>query len=445
MGAHAPELRPAQPAGRYQLRMRILLDVGDVVLAGPPPGPDYRDARLALHLLHADSPAGHGYAGCRYDGGRSSRAPVAACGAGVHVSPACVAVPRRPSAPINVISAGAWNTAWGPSQPKRHRPRRSEAYALRKGSVAQASSLYGDSIPVSAMVRVRNGEFSVKPLLRRRPPAASHPRPWIARQVMTLSRRRAPRLDVFQLSGRSGGTGPTPTLPVPPVGSRRSAPMAGCEPLGLGNALICRPARWERTRTEGRRGHRAVKFTVIGAGGVGGYFGARLAAAGHEVGFVARGRHLEAMRVNGLAVRSQLGDVELRPIRASDEPAALGTADCILFTVKSYDCEAAAEALRPALGADTFVVPLLNGIGHVELLRRMLGPDSRPRGASRTSAPSSRRPASSAISTGCRSSESARWTTPRARASSPCGKRARRPESSARCRTTSSASSGRRW
>ena len=117
-----------------------------------------------------------------------------------------------------------------------------------------------------------------------------------------------------------------------------------------------------------------MKFTVMGAGGVGGYFGARLAAAGHEVGFVARGRHLEAMRENGLAVRSQRGDVELRPVRASDDPAAFGPADCVLFTVKTYDCEAAAEVLRPALGAGTYVVPLLNGIGHVEVLRRVLGP-----------------------------------------------------------------------
>ena len=118
-----------------------------------------------------------------------------------------------------------------------------------------------------------------------------------------------------------------------------------------------------------------MKFTVMGAGGVGGYFGARLAAAGHEVGFVARGRHLEAMRENGLAVRSELGDVELRSVRTSDDPAAFGAADCVLFTVKSYDCETAAEALRPALGVDTFVVPLLNGIGHVEALQRILGPD----------------------------------------------------------------------
>ena len=118
-----------------------------------------------------------------------------------------------------------------------------------------------------------------------------------------------------------------------------------------------------------------MKFTVMGAGGVGGYFGARLAAAGQEVGLVARGRHLAAMHENGLAVRSQLGDVELHPVRASDDPAAFGAADCVLFTVKAYDCEAAAETLRPALGADTFVVPLLNGIGHLEVLRRILGPD----------------------------------------------------------------------
>ena len=118
-----------------------------------------------------------------------------------------------------------------------------------------------------------------------------------------------------------------------------------------------------------------MKFTVMGAGGVGGYFGARLAAAGHDVGFVARGRHLEAIRENGLTVRSQLGAVELRSAPASSDPGAFGPADCVLFTVKTYDCEAAAEVLRPALGAGTCVVPLLNGIGHVEVLRRILGPE----------------------------------------------------------------------
>ena len=116
-----------------------------------------------------------------------------------------------------------------------------------------------------------------------------------------------------------------------------------------------------------------MKFTVMGAGGVGGYFGARLAAAGHEVGFVARGRHLEAMREKGLAVRSQLGDVDLKPVRASDDPAAFVAADFVLFTVKTYDCKSAAEAVRPALGPETGIVPLLNGVGHLEDLRRILG------------------------------------------------------------------------
>ena len=100
---------------------------------------------------------------------------------------------------------------------------------------------------------------------------------------------------------------------------------------------------------------------------------ARLAASGHEVGFVARGRHLEAMREKGLAVRSQLGDVELEPVRASDDPAAFVAADFVLFTVKTYDCESAAEAVRPALGPETGIVPLLNGVGHLEDLRRILG------------------------------------------------------------------------
>ena len=116
-----------------------------------------------------------------------------------------------------------------------------------------------------------------------------------------------------------------------------------------------------------------MKFTVMGAGGVGGYFGARLAAAGHEVGFVARGRHLEAIRAKGLAVRSQLGDVALAPVPASDDPAAFGPAECVLFTVKAYDLESAAEAVRPSLGAGTCVLPLLNGIDHVNVLRRTLG------------------------------------------------------------------------
>ncbi len=117
-----------------------------------------------------------------------------------------------------------------------------------------------------------------------------------------------------------------------------------------------------------------MKFMVMGTGGVGGYFGARLAASGHEVGFVARGRHLQAMQEDGLTVRSVLGDVVLKPVRASDDPTVFGSPDYVLFTVKSYDCEEAAARVRAALSSETGVIPLLNGIEHIDILRGVLGP-----------------------------------------------------------------------
>ena len=78
-----------------------------------------------------------------------------------------------------------------------------------------------------------------------------------------------------------------------------------------------------------------MKFIVMGAGGVGGYFGARLAASGHEVGFVARGRHLRAMQEHGLKVRSVLGDIALKQVHASNDPAVFASPDYVQFTVKS--------------------------------------------------------------------------------------------------------------
>lgn len=116
-----------------------------------------------------------------------------------------------------------------------------------------------------------------------------------------------------------------------------------------------------------------MKFIVMGAGGVGGYFGARLAASGHEVGFVARGRHLQAMQAHGLTVRSVLGDTVLERVQASHDPTVFASPDYVLFTVKSYDCEQAAALVRPALSRETGVVPLLNGVEHIDMLRRMLG------------------------------------------------------------------------
>lgn len=109
----------------------------------------------------------------------------------------------------------------------------------------------------------------------------------------------------------------------------------------------------------------------MGAGGVGGYFGARLAQAGNEVSFVARGRHLQAMQENGLKLRSALGDAELE-VRAFDDPARAGTADVVLFTVKLWDTEGAAEQLRPALGPATVVIPFQNGVESIERLAKVL-------------------------------------------------------------------------
>jgi 2-dehydropantoate 2-reductase len=117
-----------------------------------------------------------------------------------------------------------------------------------------------------------------------------------------------------------------------------------------------------------------MKIVVMGTGGVGGYFGARLAAAGHDVGFVARGKHLAAIKRNGLKVLSEKGDATIHPAKASDTPGDLGVADIVLFCVKAYDTESAAELIKPVVGPNTGVIPFLNGISHMEILERVLGP-----------------------------------------------------------------------
>ena len=93
-----------------------------------------------------------------------------------------------------------------------------------------------------------------------------------------------------------------------------------------------------------------MRIAVMGTGGVGGYFGARLAQAGHEVAFVARGRQLEALRASGLRVESPLGDMHLCDVEVTGEPARIGPADLVLFTVKLWDTLEAAEAIKPLLG-----------------------------------------------------------------------------------------------
>lgn len=116
-----------------------------------------------------------------------------------------------------------------------------------------------------------------------------------------------------------------------------------------------------------------MRVTVMGSGGTGGYFGGLLARAGEDVTFVARGAHLEAMRKSGLTVRSRLvGDFSVKA-RATDDPAESGPADLVLFCVKAYDTESAAERLRPAVGPDTVILPVQNGIDSAERIGRTVG------------------------------------------------------------------------
>lgn len=116
-----------------------------------------------------------------------------------------------------------------------------------------------------------------------------------------------------------------------------------------------------------------MRIAVMAAGGVGGYFGARLAQAGHEVGFIARGRHLAAIRERGLTVKSANGDVHLPHPMVTDDPAALAPADVVLFAVKLWDTETAAEAVRPLLARGGVIVPFQNGVESIERLGAVVG------------------------------------------------------------------------
>ncbi len=119
-----------------------------------------------------------------------------------------------------------------------------------------------------------------------------------------------------------------------------------------------------------------MKIAIFGAGGVGGYFGAKLAASGADVAFVARGAHLAAMRADGLKVESALGNLRVHPVRAVDDPAALGPVDAVLMTVKLYDLEAAAEAARPLVGPKTVIVGFQNGVEAADVLAARFGKDA---------------------------------------------------------------------
>lgn len=116
-----------------------------------------------------------------------------------------------------------------------------------------------------------------------------------------------------------------------------------------------------------------MKIMVMGTGGVGAYYGGLLAEQGHDVTFIARGAHLQAIRENGLQVRSIFGDFTVSPAKATDNPAEVGEADLILFCVKTYNTDEAVEAMRPAVGPQTAVLSLQNGVDAVERIGKVVG------------------------------------------------------------------------
>jgi len=103
-------------------------------------------------------------------------------------------------------------------------------------------------------------------------------------------------------------------------------------------------------------------FSIMGAGAIGAYYGGRLAEAGFDVAFIARGDHLAAMRRDGLKILSPIGDAIIKPVNATDDPASVGPVDFVFFMVKLYDTHAAARQMTPLVGPDTTVVPFQNGV-----------------------------------------------------------------------------------
>ena len=124
-----------------------------------------------------------------------------------------------------------------------------------------------------------------------------------------------------------------------------------------------------------------MRVGVMAAGAVGGYFGGRMAAAGHDVAFIARGAHHDAIRQEDLKIESPLGDLHLRDINVTDDPKQVGPVDVVLFAVKLWDTETAGQQTRPLIGPNTRVITLQNGVDSVERLTPILGDETTIGGA----------------------------------------------------------------
>lgn len=119
-----------------------------------------------------------------------------------------------------------------------------------------------------------------------------------------------------------------------------------------------------------------MKIAVIGAGGVGGYFGGKLARAGYDVTFLARGNHLKAIQQNGLTIKSVLGDFKVDSVKATDKVKTIGFADFIIIAVKAWQIKDIAKDLKDIVHSDTIILPLQNGISATDELKKQIMPDN---------------------------------------------------------------------
>jgi len=116
-----------------------------------------------------------------------------------------------------------------------------------------------------------------------------------------------------------------------------------------------------------------MKIAVMGTGGMGGYYGGLLGSVGADVSFIARGEHLKAIKQDGLLLKGDGDEICLKSIMATDQPSEIGVVDVILFCVKLYDIETAAEVIKPLLGDNTMVISVLNGVDGPQRLERIIG------------------------------------------------------------------------
>ena len=129
-----------------------------------------------------------------------------------------------------------------------------------------------------------------------------------------------------------------------------------------------------------------MKFAIFGTGGVGGYFGGRLAQAGEDVTFIARGNHLSVIQQTGLSVDSIRGDFVVNPAKAADSTESVGDVDVVILAIKGWQLDDAILQMKPLIGDATVIVPLLNGIEHMEALVNAFGSEHVLGGVCRISA-----------------------------------------------------------